>query len=439
MTTKRKSTPKPVREVEVLSRAGARKVQVRVSRPEPEEPEAEPALEPGASDEPLVEDDDDDDEVVDFEPRPFEPAPEDDRDFRWFFSLGLKERPQGLTPDRAKRWKRIHRCLDGGGRALCLHYTNPLGTELALAPAVHEPGLYFSGMAGLATPGACADFVRRVLERRATAPMVDRRLMYVRQAQEAEDAAFDSARDSVLRELEHEYGLYLERKAKPRLEPTDYAVFSLESLKAYLGSRYGATSVHILRQFFSEHALELATWGGVRVTALFARGDLHAFSRDVARASLDMGDMDLEERLEATAATRGEASRRDSFDAVRDMAGNYDAAMALGEEGAFLDLFRIERGAFDRSHRRYENDPRVQLDLGRDPTVTEIAVALGRSPKVIRELLVQFRCPGAHAKQARLPLSWFSSAAGLEFRDRVLRAPSKAPGRQRKGLKPNKN
>lgn len=62
----------------------------------------------------------------------FEPLARDDEDFRWFFALGESPSFQGWSPEKRKRWKRIERCLDGGGFNLMKHYTNSVAEHVGL-------------------------------------------------------------------------------------------------------------------------------------------------------------------------------------------------------------------------------------------------------------------------------------------------------------------
>jgi hypothetical protein len=55
--------------------------------------------------------------------RHFTPSVKHDRDLRWYFSHGKNRTSQWTTPDERQRWNRIHRCLDGKGYWLMLHYT----------------------------------------------------------------------------------------------------------------------------------------------------------------------------------------------------------------------------------------------------------------------------------------------------------------------------
>jgi len=435
MTTKKQHTRKhPVRTVEVLKGRDRYTVPVRAARPVVD---PRPELEPEPDDQLEGELEDREDDGSD-EPRAFEPMPQDDRDFRWFFSLGRKSRPKGLSPDRAKRWSRIHRCLDGRGRALCLHYTNPTATELAFAPAVAEPFRYFgSKLDGLNTTGACDLFVRRVIGRRAVAPRVDRRVLYQRQREQAEDLAFDRVRQLVVYDLEVEYGLYLQRKAKPRMPPTMADVFGLEEVRQLLTIRCGGMA--IVEELFLGRGpgLEIATWGGVRIEASFAQHllkqthgllplqeALPALRETLGRgAEAIIGYRDIEEEDEREDVTVGQqesglrGNRRKNLKAMNALARSGDAALKY--------LGRIERGSFDKKARRWENDPRLHLsDPGRQWTnVDEMSTAANVPPALARRLLVELGCPNARTAGARLPLAWFQGPAGTQFFRRVAAMP----------------
>lgn len=393
-------------------------------------------------------DDEDDDDLE--QVRQFQAAPEDELDLRWYFDLGKKARPQGLSPAKAKRWSRIHRCLDGGGRALCLHYTNPFGVEAALAPAVAEPRRYFPRRPDLSTPQACV----AMLQRLAMGSGATRHHVHYLASRDAADwRAVELARELVLRDLELDYSLFLARKANPRAQPTDAAVFDLDQTLRRLAPLCGGA--RMTEELLVQRGFDLATWGGLRIDARHAQAllegrltvpidgalialraflarptlllpeefseyddegeELPAPSRGYELFDLEFGNMDRFERKWAKENIDPACgNRRENFDIVRELARDHDE---FGEE------FRLERGTFDRNTKRFENDPRNQLGSpGQHWTsVSEIAdAAYGRAAARgevdrVRQLLVALACPGAKTPNARLPIAWFSTGPGVEF------------------------
>lgn len=63
----------------------------------------------------------------------FAPRPRDDEDLRWFFAQGPRPSLRGRTQGQQKRWRRVNRCLDGGGYNLARHYSRQPTDDLELA------------------------------------------------------------------------------------------------------------------------------------------------------------------------------------------------------------------------------------------------------------------------------------------------------------------
>ncbi len=376
-----------------------------------------------------VEEDTTDDEPA-AEPPPFDPDAEDARDLAWYFRLGPKRTPQWLSPTQQRRWWRIHRALDDGGRAICLHYTNSLKTELAFAPAVGEPWLYAWSwwisdpeIALPRTPEECAAFVERVVQRRATAPKRDARSTYIRGRDAAEDKLFDCVRLRVLERLDFEYQTYLERKAK-RSESSKCAVFPRAAAVAYFGE-----------QKFRDHYLwggvvEFSTWGDVRIDIDVARNILDGrlvpgdvppppYGQAIAKRLRNAMECALE-ALQYERAWPEQVGRRDRREALADLAAAATFSptrngLPSQESRHVLELVRRELGPYDRRTKRYENDDLEVDPLRHTTNVTEVAAKADLPNTIVRSLLLELKCPGADTKGATLQTSWFSSTPGVEF------------------------
>jgi hypothetical protein len=355
----------------------------------------------------------------------FSPDKEDALDLRWYFQQGRA--PRRLTDKQRRRWKVIHRNLDGLGHLLCRYYTSafrdPLLAVVSEADvsetfrSYSQPSQEWSGV--LAPPawtgavpvepmqwlrdvdGYAANGSETVEERDLLNSL--RRKAVSRLNVELRAYVANGAQSHLVRREKHET---LSRPAaarfvaqgKRRIVVTHGGQWSNDGSRFWLEE---ATPEAVVDQLIEQGELRISTWGEVRVGAFDGRRLAERWLLDIRPSQL--APLSDDEVLELIVARS-----RVPIEGAEAPARSNDLTFGATQENPMPDL-------------------EVECDLGRrTTTVTEIANRTGLANTHVRRLLDEHGCPAR--RYEKLPLSWFKSEAGMAFWEAVAGAPRAGGG-----------
>jgi hypothetical protein len=356
--------------------------------------------------------------------------PKDENDLRWFFNLG--QNPKWISPKVQNRWKRINRCLAGGGARLHMFLENVRGHRDPLFSAIigSESKLY-----PYALPKGFLGSVDRLLVHRDDKPPNSVYNPYAAERHARDRLLLRKVAECAQALLEIEYAGYRRRTEALRNDPKiwqqwpPFAVIgftAFESLCASTGERWSD--------------VEISTWGDVLLTdvctarrLLFPETTSPRSTEEMQRIA-KLSDAEIMDLLSTYRAPRDAIERTDEDDEELAVEDDYEtpkerrrrerhearteltdairsgAAKAWGADGHAL------------APATFRADVTGEQTGNMLTTASEIAREYGLPAETARRQLEKLGCPGAAQRGRRaIPIVWLHSEAGQEFRSVMTR------------------
>lgn len=300
--------------------------------------------------------------------RYFAPPQKHDEDLRWYFGLGAAPSMKWTTPEHRKRYRRVHRCLDGRGLHLRQYYT---GEETDVLRVRTDYRRYVENLRKPYGPAHWEPFL--VTTRACLVALLNAR------KPQSEIVRLRSLRQG--------------REYLATVPVNDQTLAGDDDIKAWL----------------SDGLLELSTWGDIRVSPKAARVFLELASGVTLEAARRIPDNRALEQLKQLCA-RHLPPPPDVEEVTSPNAKNR-AIARLGETSqGDAQLSALAAGESQWDHTK------VESNVGDETTtVSELAKKYKLDTKWVRAKLVSLACPGAAKDGAKIPVRWLRSDFGRDF------------------------
>jgi len=370
----------------------------------------------------------------------------DETDLRWFFNLGPN--PKWISPKVQNRWKRINRCLAGGGGRLRLFLQNERGhSDPLFASIIDEDdinSLWTVRVDGWGVvsqeriPKGFLGSIDRLLVHRDDKPPNSVYNPYAAERHARNRFLLHHVAESAQSLLEAEYAGYRERSSVLRKNPRawekwpPFAVIKLaafESLCVSSGEQWAGVELSTWgdvvltdvckarRLLFPEDASrrsaeemqKIASLSNVEIMGLLAKFRPTPVETSDATERTDDEDRDFPVDDHETPKERRRRERQEARSELTD-AIKSGAAKAWGADGHAL------------APATFRADVTGEQTGNMLTTASEIAREYGLPAETARRQLEKLGCPGASQRGRRaIPVVWLHSDAGQEFRSVMTR------------------